>query len=351
MNEKLIQTAKELVKVGKGIIAADESAGTCEKRFVAVNVPCTEENRRAYREVLLGASGIEQYVSGVILFDETIRQKTGDGVPFPELLVKKGIIPGIKVDGGVKELALHPGEKITEGLDGLRERLAEYVKLGARFAKWRAVITIDENMPSVVCVSTNAHALARYAALCQEAGIVPIIEPEVLIDGNHTIEQSYQATAAILKKTFEETKGQDVLLEGMILKASMVIAGKSASHQSTPEEVATQTTKCLLENVPHNLAGVVFLSGGQSDEQATANLNAMNKTNKTFRGLPWKLTFSYSRAIQNPVLKIWAQNTSSDENIAKARAALLFRAKMNSLSAEGKYADEIENERPYAVDF
>ena len=329
--------------VGKGIIAADESAVTCEKRFTAVNVPCTEETRRAYREVLLAAPEIEQYVSGVILFDETIRQKAADGMPFPEILARKGIIPGIKVDGGVKELALHPGEKITEGLDGLRERLAEYVKLGARFAKWRAVITIGDGIPSVACIHTNAHALARYAALCQEAGIVPIIEPEVLIDGDHTIEQSYHATAAILKKTFEEVNDQDVLLEGMILKASMVIAGKSAAHQSTPEEVAEQTTKCLLENVPSNLAGVVFLSGGQSDEQATANLNAMNK----IPNLPWKLTFSYSRAIQNPVLKIWAQNTSSDENTAKAREALLFRTKMNSLAAEGKYMEEMESERTY----
>jgi fructose-bisphosphate aldolase class I len=343
MNEKLIQTAKELMAVGKGVIAADESAATCEKRFTAVNVQCTEENRRAYREVLLGAPGIEQYVSGVILFDETIRQKAADGTPFSELLAKKGVIPGIKVDGGVKELALHSGEKITEGLDGLRERLLEYVKLGARFAKWRAVITIGEGIPSVACIHTNAHALARYAALCQEAGIVPIIEPEVLIDGDHTIEQSYQATAAILKKTFEEAKDQDVLLEGMILKASMVIAGKSAEHQSTPEEVAEQTVKCLPENVPHDLAGVVFLSGGQSDEQATANLNAMNK----IPNLPWKLTFSYSRAIQNPVLKIWAQNIALEENTAAARAALLFRTKMNSLAAEGKYADEMESERPY----
>jgi fructose-bisphosphate aldolase class I len=293
--------------------------------------------------VLFGAPGIEQYVSGVILFDETIRQKAADGTPFSELLAKKGIIPGIKVDGGVKELALHSGEKITEGLDGLRERLAEYAKLGARFAKWRAVITIGEGIPSVACIHTNAHALARYAALCQEAGIVPIIEPEVLIDGDHTIEQSYQATAAILKKTFEEAKDQDVLLEGMILKASMVIAGKSAENQSTPEEVAEQTTKCLLENVPHGLAGVVFLSGGQSDEQATANLNAMNK----IPNLPWKLTFSYSRAIQNPVLKIWAQNLASEENTATARAALLFRTKMNSLAAEGKYTDEMEGERQY----
>lgn len=343
MNEKLIQTAKELMTVGKGIIAADESAVTCEKRFTAVNVPCTEETRRAYREVLLGAPGIEQYVSGVILFDETIRQKAADGTLFPELLAKKGIIPGIKVDGGVKELALHQGEKITEGLDGLRERLLEYAKQGARFAKWRAVITIGSGIPSKACISTNAHALARYAALCQEAGIVPIVEPEVLIDGDHTIEQSYEATTAILKKMFEEAKDQDVLLEGMILKASMVIAGKSAAHQSTPEEVAEQTTKCLLENVPHNLAGVVFLSGGQGDEQATANLNAMNK----IPNLPWALTFSYSRAIQNPVLKIWAQDTSSDENTTKAREALLFRTKMNSLASEGKYADEMETERPY----
>lgn len=343
MNESLIQTAKELMSVGKGLIAADESSGTCEKRFASVNVPCTEGNRRAYREVLLGAPGIEQHVSGVILFDETIRQSAADGTLFPELLAKKGIIPGIKVDGGVKELALHSGEKITEGLDGLRERLAEYVKLGARFAKWRAVITIGDGIPSKACVHANAHALARYAALCQEAGIVPIIEPEVLIDGDHTIEQSYEATAAILKKTFEEAKDQDVLLEGMILKASMVISGKSAAHQSTPEEVAEQTVKCLLENVPPNLAGVVFLSGGQSDEQATANLNAMNQT----PGLPWRLSFSYSRAIQNPVLKIWAKDISSEENTTKARTALLFRTKMNSLASEGKYEDEMEDERPY----
>lgn len=343
--ELLIQTAKALVAPGKGIIAADESSPTCQKRFESVGVPCTEETRRAYRELLLGAEEIEQYVSGFILFDETIRQKTTDGVAFPELLKQKGILPGIKVDAGAKALALHENEKVTEGLDGLRDRLAEYGKLGARFAKWRAVITIGRSpageIPSRACIHANAHALARYAALCQEADIVPIVEPEVLIDGDHTIEQSYAATAATLKKLFEEMADQDVFLEGAILKASMVIAGKSAAQQSSVGEVAAATLKCLLENVPKNLAGVVFLSGGQGDEQATAHLDAMNKSG----GVPWPLTFSYSRAIQNPVLKIWAENTSA--NVSKARRALLFRSRMNSLAAQGKYSDEMEKERPY----
>ncbi len=341
--QTLTQTAKDLVAPGKGLIAADESATTCEKRFTSVNVPCTEETRRVFREVILGTPGMEEFVSGVILFDETIRQSAADGTPFPELLSKHGIIPGIKVDAGLKDLALHPGEKITEGLDGLRERLAEYSKLGARFAKWRAAITIGDNIPSEACIRAHAHALARYAALCQEADMVPIIEPEVLIDGDHTIERSYEVTAAVIKKAFEELAGQDVLLEGVILKASMVIAGKSAPTQSTPSEVGDATVKCLLEAVPKNVGGIVFLSGGQGDEQATANLNAMNQ----HKDLPWALTFSYSRAIQNPVLKIWAQDINSPENTEKARAALLFRSKMNSLASRGKYSDEMENERGY----
>jgi fructose-bisphosphate aldolase class I len=339
--ELLIQTAKAMVAPGKGLIAADESSPTCAKRFESVGVPCTEETRRAYREVLLGAEGLEQYVSGVILFDETIRQKAADGTPFPELLAKKGIIPGIKVDAGAKDLALHPNEKVTEGLDGLRERLAEYFALGARFAKWRAVITIGPDMPSRACIHANAHALARYAALCQEAGIVPILEPEVLIDGDHSLERSYEASIATLKKLFEEVADQDVMPEGAILKASMVISGKGAVKQSTPLEVGDATLKCLNATVPKNLAGVVFLSGGQGDEQATANLNAMNQRG----GAPWPLSFSYSRAIQNPVLKIWAQNTAT--NAGKARDALMFRCKMNSLAAQGKYTDDMEKERPY----
>ena len=285
--------------------------------------------------------GLEQYVSGVILYDETIRQKGSDGTPVPQLLEKKGILPGIKVDAGAKDLALHPGEKVTEGLDGLRERLAEYKTLGAKFAKWRAVITIGAGIPSEACIDANAHAMARYAALCQEAGIVPIVEPEVLIDGEHTIEQCYEVSVRTLEETFEELADQNVALDGTILKASMVIAGKKAPKQSGVEEVASETIRALKEAVPEGLAGVVFLSGGQGDEQATEHLNAMNKAGK----LPWPLSFSYARAIQNPVLKLWAQNPSA--NVAKAQETLVFRSKMNGLAAEGKYSGEMENERPY----
>ncbi len=337
----LAQIAKQMVAPGKGIIAADESSSTCQKRFEAVGVPCTEENRRAYRETLLTAPNLEQYVSGIILYDETLRQETSEGESFAAVLEKKGILPGIKVDAGAKELALHPGEKVTEGLDGLRERLAEYNTLGAKFAKWRAVITIGKDMPSDACIHANAHAMARYAALCQEAGIVPIVEPEVLIDGDHSIEQCYEASVRILKKTFDELAGQDVALEGTILKASMVIAGKKAAKQSSVEEVAKETVRVLKETVPANLAGVVFLSGGQGDEQATEHLNAMNKAGK----LPWPLSFSYGRALQNPVLKIWSENMNA--NVAKAQEALIFRSKMNSLAAQGTYSSEMEKERTY----
>jgi len=337
----LSKIAKQMVAPGRGLIAADESSGTCQKRFDAVGVPCTEENRRAYREVILTAPGLEQYVSGIILYDETIRQETSDGEPFASVLAGKGILPGIKVDGGAKDMALHPDEKITEGLDGLRERLAEYNTLGAKFAKWRAVITIGKGIPSEACIHANAHAMARYAALCQEADIVPIVEPEVLIDGDQSLEKSFEVTSATLKETFQELANQNVALEGVILKASMVIAGKKAAQQSTAKEVAEMTVKCLKENVPANLAGVVFLSGGQGDEQATENLDEMNKLGK----LPWPLSFSYSRAIQNPVLKLWAANPSA--NVPKAQETLLFRSKMNSLAAQGKYSSEMEKERPY----
>jgi len=339
--ELLKKTAKQMVAAGKGIIAADESSGTCQKRFDAVGVPCTEENRRAYRQTLLTAEGLEQYVSGVILYDETIRQETDDGEAFAAVLEKKGILPGIKVDAGAKDLALHPGEKVTEGLDGLRERLAEYNTLGAKFAKWRAVITTGKGMPSDACIHANAHAMARYAALCQEAGIVPIVEPEVLIDGEHSIERCFEVSVATLRKTFEELAGQNVALEGTILKASMVIAGKKAAKQSSVEEVARETIRALKETVPADLAGMVFLSGGQGDEQATEHLNAMNKAGK----LPWPLSFSYARAIQNPVLKIWAE--SPNANVGKAQEALLFRSKMNSLATQGKYSGDMEKERPY----
>ena len=339
--ELLKKTAKQMVATGKGILAADESSSTCQKRFESVGVPCTEENRRAYRETLLTAEGLEQYISGVILYDETIRQETDDGEAFAAVLEKKGILPGIKVDAGLKGLALHDGEKVTEGLDGLRERLAEYKTLGARFAKWRAVITIGKDIPSEACINANAHAMARYAALCQEAGIVPMVEPEILIDGDHSIGRCYEVSVATLKKTFEELAGQNVAVEGVILKTSMIITGKKAAQQAGMEEVAKETVRAFEETLPASLAGVAFLSGGQTDEQATEHLNAMNKGGK----LPWPLSFSYGRALQNPVLKIWAE--SPNANIARAQEALLFRSKMNSLATQGKYSPDMEKERPY----
>lgn len=347
--EILKQTAKQMVAPGKGIIAADESSGTCRKRFDAVGVECTEESRRQYRTMMFETPRLEEYISGVILYDETIRQKGSDGTPVPQLLSKKGILPGIKVDAGAKDLALHPEEKVTEGLDSLRERLVEYKTLGAKFAKWRAVITIGPNIPSEACIFANAHALARYAALCQEADIVPIVEPEVLIDGDHSIERCYEVTETTLEEVFEELAHQGVAPEGAILKASMVIAGKKAAKQSSVEEVADATLRVLNATVPKNLAGVVFLSGGQGDEQATAHLDAMNRSTLLTAGQtdkqPWPLSFSYSRAIQNPVLKIWAADPKA--NVKKAQAALLFRSKMNSLASIGKYSDEMEKERPY----
>ncbi|MBI2610375.1 fructose-bisphosphate aldolase class I [Candidatus Kaiserbacteria bacterium] len=337
----LKKIAKQMVAPGKGIIAADESSGTCKKRFDAVGVECTEENRRLYRTMMFETPSLEQFVSGVILYDETIRQKGSDGTAVSEILSKKGILPGIKVDAGAKDLALHPDEKVTEGLDGLRERLAEYKGFGAKFAKWRAVITIGENIPSEACIFANAHALARYAALCQETDIVPIVEPEVLIDGDHTIERCYEVTETTLEEVFEELNREGVAPEGTILKASMVIAGKKSPKQSSVEEVAEATLRVLNATVPKNLAGVVFLSGGQGDEQATAHLNKMNQSGKQ----PWPLSFSYSRAIQNPVLKKWAENPAA--NVKAAQDTLLFRSKMNALATQGKYSDEMEKDRPY----
>lgn len=337
--EQLKTTAVTLMATGKGLLAADESSTTCGKRFDSVGIECNEENRRTYRQLLLTADSIEQFISGVILFDETIRQKADDGRAFPEVLQAKGIIPGIKVDGGAKDLALHPGEMVTEGLDGLRERLAEYYALGARFAKWRAVITIDESgKPSDACLHANSHALARYAALAQEAGIVPVVEPEVLLDGTHSIETSYEVTTRTLDALFHSMKDQGVLLEGAILKASMVISGKDAENRADVETVALQTVKVLKEHVPANLAGVVFLSGGQGDEEATAHLDAMNKIG----GLPWPLSFSYSRAIQSPVLKLWAAGDAQ-----KAAAAYTHRSKANSLAAQGQWSEDFEQSRPY----
>lgn len=334
----LTNTAKQMVAPGKGVLAADESSKTIKKRLEAVGVEDSEENHRLYRQMLLTAEGIEEYISGVILYDETLRQKADDGTPFSELLSKKGILPGIKVDAGAKELALHPDEKITEGLDKLRERLAEYRSLGARFAKWRAVITIGENTPSEACVFANAHAMARYAALCQEADIVPIVEPEVLMDGDHSIERCFEVSENVLEETFEELEHQNVALPGTILKASMVIAGKDAAQQASVDDVATETVRCLKEEVPPELTGIVFLSGGQSDELATTHLSAMNQLGKH----PWPLSFSYGRALQNAALTAWAAKDNE-----KAQAALLFRSKMCSLAAQGKYSSEMEESRPY----
>jgi fructose-bisphosphate aldolase, class I len=340
MNEdQLKQTAQAMVAPGKGLLAADESSATCAKRFETVNLEDTEENRRQWRQLLLTAEGVEQYLSGVILYDETIRQKDDSGTPFPEVLKRKGVIPGIKVDMGAKDLALHPGEKVTEGLDGLRERFAEYYGLGARFAKWRAVVTIEgDRLPTAACLAANAHALARYSALAQEAGIVPIVEPEVLLDGNHTIERCFAVTAATLDAVFSQLKAQGVLMEGAILKASMVLSGKDISPRAGIQTVAEQTVKCLKGHVPPELAGVVFLSGGQGEEEATAHLSAMRRLGD----LPWPLTFSYSRAIQNPVLKLWAAGEKD-----KAKAAYLHRCQANSLAAEGKWSEDFEKGRPY----
>lgn len=350
MNKDILtKTAKAMVAPGKGILAIDESQGTCKKRFDAYNIECTEEMRRAYREILITAPRIEEFLSGMILFDETLRQKTADGIPFPEVLQKKGMIPGIKVDKGAMDLALHPGEKITEGLDGLRERLTEYKSLGAQFAKWRAVIAIGNadygatDIPSEACITANAHALARYAALCQEQDIVPMVEPEILIDGAHTIETCYEVTAQTLKALFAELKEQSVAPEGTILKVSMVLSGKNCPKQADVQTVARETIRCLKENAPATLAGIVFLSGGQSDEKATAHLDAMNKLGIQggANALPWPLSFSYGRAIQNAALQIWARNHADSD---RAQKAVADRSRLNSLAAQGKYEAALEKE-------
>ena len=333
----LSKTAAAMVAKGRGLLAADESSGTAEKRFKSVGVECTEPNRRAYRGLLFATPGVEQFISGVILFDETIRQKTDAGVPFPEYLAKKGIVPGIKVDKGAKDLALCPGEKVTEGLDGLRERLAEYFRLGARFAKWRAVITIGEAIPTHACLYANAHALARYAALCQEASIVPIIEPEVLLDGDHTIERCEAVTEATLRATYAALAAHNVSFEHTILKASMVVSGKDCARQAGVDEVAERTLRVLRRTVPAAQPGIVFLSGGQSDVDATAHLNAM----AAMPDLPWPLTFSYSRALQNPALKAWRGQAG---NVAAAQKAFYHRAHMNGLACQGKWTQAIEKQ-------
>ena len=328
--------AAAMVASGRGILAADESTPTCTKRFESIGVESTEANRNAYRDMLFTAEGMEAYISGVIMFDETLRQSTLDGnVPFPEYLSSLGVVPGIKVDMGAKPLANSPEEKITDGLDGLHDRLKEYYGMGARFAKWRAVITIGEHIPTHYCIATNAHALARYAALCQEQGIVPIVEPEILMDGTHTIEESYDLTIETLHTVFYELASQGVQLEGMVLKPNMALSGYDCATQASVEDVAEMTVDCFMNTVPAAVPGIAFLSGGQSDELATAHLNAMNKID----GKPWNLTFSYGRALQAPALKAWG---GSADNVPAAQEALLKRAKLNSLATLGQYAEEME---------
>jgi fructose-bisphosphate aldolase, class I len=330
--DQLHETALAMVAPGKGIIAIDESTTTIKKRFDAVGIECSEENRRAYRELLLSAPNLGEHISGAILYDETLRQSTRDGVPFAKLMADSGILPGIKVDRGTVPMAGYPGEVVTEGLDGLRQRLAEYVQLGARFAKWRAVITISEDTPSGACIEANCHALARYAALCQEAGIVPMVEPEVLMDGGHDIETCYDVTEATLRSLFGALYEQNVMLEGTILKASMVIAGKDCAEQADVEEVAVATVRCLKSAVPAALPGIVFLSGGQSDEAATAHLDAMNRMGPH----PWPLSFSYGRAMQQAALKLWSQDMAG--NFAAAQRTVAQRAKENGLAALGRWS-------------
>ena len=334
---ELHETAKELVAEGKGILAADESTGTIKKRFDSIGLESTEENRRTYRELLFTTEGVEEFISGVILYDETIRQSASDGTPFPQLLASKGIIPGIKVDTGAKPLPLAEGETITEGLDGLRERLAEYRELGARFAKWRATYSIDEHKPSEYCVWTNAHALARYAALCQEAGLVPIVEPEVLMDGDHDIKASARVTGRVQNAVYVELHDQRVDLYGTLLKPNMVLSGYGASNRAGIDEVAEASLDVYYRHVTAAVPGIVFLSGGQSDEDATAHLNAMNARGPH----PWELSFSYGRALQAPTLKAWG---GKPENVEAAQRAFYHRAKMNSAARTGMYAPEMERE-------
>jgi fructose-bisphosphate aldolase class I len=334
-HNELHETAKALVAKGKGLLAADESTGTIKKRFDAIDIESTEDNRRAYRDLLFTTPGAQEFISGVILYDETIRQRALDGTPFPQLLQAKGIIPGIKVDLGAKPLALAAGETITEGLDGLRERFEEYYALGARFAKWRATYSITDALPSDYCTWTNAHALARYAALAQETGIVPIVEPEVLMDGTHTLARAALVTGRVLEALFTELHDQRIDLWGTVLKPNMILSGYEASERAGVEEVADATLECFYRHVPAAVPGIMFLSGGQSDEDATAHLNAMNAKGPH----PWVLSFSYGRALQAPALEAWR---GKSENVRAAQQAYYHRAKMNSLAQTGTYAPELE---------
>jgi fructose-bisphosphate aldolase, class I len=335
--DDLSSIARSLVAAGKGILAADESFPTIEKRFNSIDVENTEENRRAYRDMLFTTPRLEEHISGVILFDETIHQSSSGGTGFAELLTGKGMVPGIKVDAGAKDLAGFPGEKVTEGLDGLRGRLKEYYSLGARFTKWRAVITIGDGIPTPYCIRANAHALGRFAALSQESGLVPIVEPEVLMDGDHSIERCFEVTDQTLTALFEELAAARVALDGTLLKTNMVLSGKDASDQAGIEDVARETVRVLKKTVPAEVPGVVFLSGGQSDELSTAHLNAMNKLGD----LPWELSFSYGRALQAPSLNAWKGETA---NVEAGQKALYHRARLNGAARSGSYSEEMENE-------
>jgi fructose-bisphosphate aldolase, class I len=335
--QELRSTVQAMMTDGKGILAMDESTATCERRFQKLGIPTTEERRRTYRELILTTPHLAEYISGAILFDETIRQSTQAGVPFVKFMQAAGMIPGIKLDLGAKDLAGCVGEKVTEGLDGLRDRIAEYYQMGARFAKWRGVITIDAQIPSETCLVANAHALARYAALCQEGGLVPMVEPEVLIDGDHSIERCYEVTERTLQVVFEQLRLNRVDLERMILKPSMVISGANCSVQASVEQVAKMTVRCLRNNVPASVPGIAFLSGGQSNERATAHLNLINAEYQS--QCPWTVTFSYARAIQQPALDDWH---GDDANIPTAQQLLYHRAKLNGAASEGKYTPDME---------
>jgi len=336
----IAQTASALVAPAKGILAADESTSTIKKRFDAIGVESTEPNRRTYRELLFRTPGIAQFISGVILYDETIRQKAADGTPLVKILKDQGILPGIKADVGAKPLAFSPAEVVTEGLDGLRERLIEYRELGAVFSKWRAVITIGDGIPTPYCIETNAHALARYAALSQEQMIVPMVEPEVLMDGDHTIDRCLEVSLATLREVFAQLARQRVQLEGMLLKASMVLSGKGAPTRASPDEVARYTVNCFKESVPAAVPGIVFLSGGQSDEEATVNLDAINRYAEKV-GAPWQLSFSYGRGLQAAPQKVWSGKA---DNVAAAQRAFFHRAKLTAAARVGKYSPAMEKE-------
>ena len=333
--QELETVAQRMVAKGKGILAADESMGTIKRRFDSIKIESNENNRRAYREMLFTTKGIEEAISGVILFDETLRTSASDGTAFAQVLSRKGIIPGIKVDKGPVDIPGFPGEVVTEGLDGLRARVKEYYELGARFAKWRAVITIGDRIPTPTCLEANAHALARYAALCQEGGLVPIVEPEVLLDGSHTVERSQEVTEETLKVTFSKLFEHRVYLEGMILKPSMVVSGKDNPKQAGVEEVAERTIRCLKRTVPAAVPGIAFLSGGQSAEKATEHLNAMNSMGPH----PWEVSFSYARALQDPALKAWKGEAA---NVPAAQKIFYHRAKCNSAARSGSYTKQME---------